>query len=36
VVFKCVDRIMADLLAKMYGKELRDVFHKEVIFEEIQ
>ena len=36
VVFICVDRIMADLLAKMYGKELRDVFHKEVIFEEIQ
>ena len=35
VVFKCVDRIMADLLAKMYGKELKEVFHKEVIFEEI-
>jgi len=35
VVFKCVDRIMADLLAKMYGKELKEVFRKEVIFEEI-
>jgi len=35
IVFKCVDRIVADLLAKTYGKELREVFHKEVIFEEI-
>jgi len=35
VVFKCVDRIMADLLTKMYSKELKEVFHKEVIFEEI-
>jgi hypothetical protein len=34
VVFKCVDRIVADLLKK-YAEELKEVFRKEVIFEEI-
>jgi hypothetical protein len=34
VVFKCVDRIVADLLKK-YAEELKEVFRKEVIFKEI-
>ena len=36
IVFKCADRIAAELLTRTYGKELKEVFHKEVIFEEIQ
>ena len=36
IVFKCVDGIVAELLTRTYGKELKEVFHKEVIFEEIQ
>jgi hypothetical protein len=35
VVFECVDKIVADLLKK-YSEELKEVFKKEVIFEEIQ
>lgn len=33
VVFKCVDGILAKLLQKIYAKELKEVFHKEVVFE---
>jgi hypothetical protein len=36
IVFKCADRIAAELLTRTYGEELKEVFHKEVIFEEIQ
>jgi DNA-binding PadR family transcriptional regulator len=34
VIFKCVDKIVADLLKK-YSGELKEVFKKEVVFEEI-
>jgi hypothetical protein len=32
VVFVCVDEILAALLSEKFGKELKDVFGKEVVF----
>jgi len=32
VVFVCVDKILATLLSEKFGKELKDVFGKEVVF----